>query len=311
MSFASFSRISRRSFAAGALGVAAAALTASKSLAQATPAAQASPVAAADAPLVRIEYVGGFRPLEYYILQTPSLLVYPDGTVIQPAPVVAIYPPAAITPFNTFTISEAATSNLIERAIAAGLDEPQELIRDDVMDATTATISVMLDGKAVTSTVYALDVNGPKPESWDSDTMNLYVAIQEFANFARNMAISLDAEDIVAPETPYVPNRLELIAFEPDAAEPLSSGIPDLTAQPLIWPLDDSLSEIGAVYERVAGYGLPETRCVEITGDDAAEVIAVADTGNLVSPWQDGDKSYGVFINPLFPGESSCRDYPL
>jgi hypothetical protein len=311
MSLPSLSRISRRSFAAGALGVAAAALTASKSLAQATPAAQASPVASTETPVVRIEFVGGFRPLEYYILQTPSLLVYSDGTVIQPAPVIAIYPPAAITPFNTFTISEAAVSNLIDRAIAAGLDEPQELIRDDVMDATTATITVAVDGNVMTSSVYALDINGPKPESWDSETMNLYVGIQEFASFARNLATSLDTEDIVAPETPYVPTRLEVIAFEPDAAEPLSSGIPDLTAPPLIWPLDDSLGEIGAVYDRVTGYGLPETRCAEISGSDAAEVIAVAETGNLVSPWQDGETTYGVFINPLFPGESSCRNYPL
>ncbi|MGH2549023.1 MAG: hypothetical protein ACRDHN_06515, partial [Thermomicrobiales bacterium] len=241
MSLSSFSRVSRRSFAAGALGIAAAALTASKTLAQVTPAAETSPVASTDAPLLRIEYVGGFRPLEYYIMQTPSLLVYQDGIVIQPAPVIAIYPPVAITPFNTFTISDAATSNVIERAIAAGLDKPRDILNPNVMDATTAMITVVIDGKAVTSSVYALDVNGPKPETWDSDTMNLFVAIQEFANFARSLATSLETEDIVATETPYVPNRLEVIAFEPDAEEPLPSGIPDLTAQPLIWPLDDSL----------------------------------------------------------------------
>lgn len=312
MSLTSFSRISRRKFAAGTLGLTAAAMTSRRVTAQATPAPQASPEGSINAPVLRIEYVGGLRPVELYLMQAPSLLVYADGTVIQPAPVIAIYPPVAITPFNTFTISEDAVANLIERAIKAGLDETQSILNPTVMDATTTLITLNIDGKLVTSDIYALDVNGPKPEEWDSDTTNRFVAIQEFANFARNMATSLDPEDIVKREAPYTPERLEVLAFIPDPANPLSSGVPDLTAPPLIWPLDRSLAEIGAVYERAQdfGFGLPDVRCVEIGGEDAKAVIATAATGNFVSPWKDGEQLYGLLINPLFPGESGCRSNP-
>jgi hypothetical protein len=308
MSLSRFSRISRRRFTAGTLGAIAAGVVGGGALAQATPEPAASPVTA-DMPLVRIEYVGGLRPMELYLLHTPSLLVYADGTVIQPAPVVAIYPPVAITPFNTFTVSKDAVDDLLKRAGDAGLDEPQDIRNSMVMDASTALITVVIDGKPVTSSVYALDANGPTPPEWDEATAQRFAAIQDFANAARNMATSLGADDIVSPEAPYVPERLEVIAFVPDPANPLPSGVPDLTATPLTWPLDRSLEEIGAVYERAQDFGLtePQMRCAEIGGHDAEAVIATAANGNFISPWQDGDQVYGLLLNPLFPGESSCQ----
>lgn len=309
MSLTSFSRISRRRFAAGALGMVAAAGSVTRSRAQATPSPEASPAASAISPVLRIEYVGGYKPLEFYLMEIPSLLVYADGTVLQPAVTTAIYPPVAIVPFNAFTISEDAVASLIERAIAAGLDEPQQIINSGVMDATDTLITVNIDGKLVTSDIYALDITGPKPEEWDAETTNRFVAIQEFASFARNLATSLDPEDIVKREAPYTPERLEVLAFIPDPANPLPSGVPDLTAQPLIWPLDRSLTEIGAVYERAQNLGfiVSEVRCAEISGSDAKAVVAMAEKGNFISPWKDGEQLYGLLINPLFPGESSCQ----
>jgi hypothetical protein len=309
MSLSRFSRISRRRFAAGTLGALAAGAVGSRAFAQATPEPAASPVAGDDMPLVRIEYTGGLRPMELYLLHAPSLLVYADGTVIQPAPVVAVYPPVAITPFNAFTVSKAAVDGLLEQAVAAGLDEPRDIINSLVMDASTAQITVVLDGKPVTSSVYALDANGPTPPEWDEETAQRFAAIQDFANAARTMATSLDADDIVSPEAPYVPARLEVIAFVPDPANPLPSGVPDLSAAALTWPLDRSLEEIGAVYGRAEQLSPAqmEMRCAEIGGDDAQAVIATAANGNFISPWQDGDQLYGLLINPLFPGDSGCQ----
>jgi hypothetical protein len=262
-----------------------------------------------DAPVLRIEFLGGLRPAEYYLLHTPTLLVYADGTVIHPAFVTAIYPPVAITPFNVFTISQNAVADLIERATAAGLDEAQSIHNPDLFDAGSGFITLKVDGALVTSEIYGLDYTENPPADWDAETTERFNAIQAVADYARSMATSLDAADIIKPESPYTPERLELFAFVPDPAKPLPSGVPDLTAAPLTWPLDRSLEDIGAVYDRAQDFGadLPEVRCTEIGGDDASAVIAVAATGNFISPWKDDGQLYGLLINPLFPGDSGCR----
>lgn len=309
MSLNAFSRISRRSFAAGALGMAAAAKLSSNVSAQATPLADASPVPAADSLVVRIESVGGLRPMETYFLDTPVISIYADGTVIQPAITTAIYPPAAITPLNTFTISASALAQVIERAKAAKLNEPQTITNSMVMDAGTAQITVAVGDEFVVSSIYALHVDGPQPPEWDAATAEIFAGIKEFVGRVQSLATSLDARDIVSREEPYQVERLQVIAFEPDPNNQLPTGIPDLSVPPLPWPLEDSLAELGAVYDPFPTFGLPAARCAEVTGDDAAKVIDTASNGNLISPWESDGTIYGIFFNPILPGDSGCQTF--
>lgn len=307
MSLTPFLRISRRQFAAGVLGLAAAGGFGHSVTAQSTPEPQASPSTGADELVVRIEHVGGLRPMEYALIQTPSLSIYADGRVIQPAPVIAIYPPVAITPLNQLRIRPAVVANIIERAIDAGLDREQTIVNPDVMDASTARITVVIGGKPVVSNIYALDVSGPNPASWDEETAHRFGAIQRFAGYVRSLATSLDSGEILEREAPYVVDRLQVVAFIPDPANPLPTGVPDVTAQPLPWPLETSLADLGAVYDPLPGLGLPDLRCAEVSGKDAARVVEVAATGNFISPWEDRGTIYGLFLNPLLPGDSSCQ----
>jgi len=307
MSLTAFSRISRRRFAAGAFGLVAAAGVGHHATAQSTPEPQASPSVNADELIVRIDHVGGLRPMEYVLIETPSLSIYADGRVIQPAPVTAIYPPVAITPLNQFRVSQTVVADIIKRAIDAGLDQEQTITNPDVMDASTAQITVVIDGKPVVSSVYALDVSGPNPSSWDAETTRRFEAIRQFANYVRSLATSLDRTEILEREAPYVVDRLQVIAFVPDPANPLPTGVPDLTAPPLQWPLETSLADLGAVYNPLPGVGLPDLRCAEVGGEDAAKVVEVAAQGTLISPWKDHGATYGLFLNPILPGDSGCQ----
>jgi hypothetical protein len=307
MNFNAFSRINRRRFVVGAAGVAATAIPAARALAQSTPIPEASPSTGEEGPLIRIEFVGGFRPMEFYLMRSPNLLVYADGSVIQPAPVIAIYPPVAITPFNVFKIRESILSDLMKRAAAAGLNEERQISNTQLMDAPTARITVRFDDRTVVSNIYGLDMTDSIPSDWDEETAGHFHAIQEFASYARNMVIKLDPDDMLMPESPYTPEHLELFAFLPDEANPLPSGVPDLSAAPLIWPLEDSLADIGAVYDVTGLFDLSEMRCADVRGADAAKVVETAATGNFVSPWSNDGELYGLLINPLFPGDSSCR----
>ncbi len=275
---------------------------------QATPEPIASP-APSGAPLIcRIAWSGGFRPMVYYLLNTPALSIYADGTVIVPAPTTAIYPPVAIQPLNSFTISPAAVEEVIARGVAAGLDEQQTIINEMVMDYSTATIELQVDGEIVASSIYGLDLrDSPRPESWDADTMNRFVAIQDFADWVRALIGKLEPEDILTPEAPYTPERLELFAFVADPDDTMAPMIPDLAAPPLTWPLDRPLAEVAALYESSFGYGLKDLRCAEVGGADAEAIRATAEQGNQASPWNDNGTLYGVLINPLLPGDSGCR----
>lgn len=300
--------MSRRVFAAGTLGLAGLAATRTLARGQATPDPMASP-APSGAPLIcRIAWSGGFRPMVYYLLNTPAISIYADGTVIQPAPTIAIYPPAAIQPLNSFTISQAAVEEVISRGITAGLDEPQTIINEMVMDYSTASITLAVDGKPVVSSIYGLDLrDSPQPDSWDADTANRFVAIQQFADWVRALISKLEPEDILAPEAPYTPERLELFAFLPGTDETMAPIVPDFSVSPLTWPLDRPLAEVAALYDSNFGYGLKELRCAEVDGADAEAIRATAVQGSQVSPWDDNGTLYGVLINPLLPGDSGCR----
>jgi len=123
----------------------------------------------------------------------------------------------------------------------------------------------------------------------------------------RSLISKLAPEDILAPEAPYTPERLELFAYLPDPDETTSPMIPDLSVPPLTWPLDRPLAEVAALYESSFGYGLNDLRCAEVGGADAEAIRTTAAQGNQASPWNDGGTLYGVLINPLLPGDSGCR----
>jgi hypothetical protein len=309
MTLPPLSRISRRSFAAGALGLVTAARLAGNVSAQATPAAEATPIPAGESLVLRIESVGGLRPMETQFLQTPAISIYADGTVIQPAIVTAIYPPAAITPLNTFTISSSALAEVVERAKAAKLDEPRTITNSMVMDAGTAQITFAAGGGFAISSIYALQVDGPQPPEWDEETAEIVAGIKAFADWVQGLATSLPSSEIVSREEPYQVEQLQVIAFEPDPNAPLPTGIPDLTFPPLMWPLDVSLEELGAVFDPWPGALLPPMRCANLSGDDVRKVVEVAAQGTLISPWEDHGTTYGILFNPILPGDWGCQTF--
>jgi hypothetical protein len=119
--------------------------------------------------VVSLDVHGGFVPVERAVADTADTVLVGDGTVLSPAPTIAIFPGPALVAFQVGRVDPAEVEEL---AAAIEALDPEADYRSDaeaqIADAPETTVSVLRGGEETTSiTAYALGMaggSGPRAE---------------------------------------------------------------------------------------------------------------------------------------------------
>jgi hypothetical protein len=306
-------QFSRRTLAIGiaaaagllALGDRAKAQRHTESTPEASP--QATPATSGPSLLLRMESSGGLMPVEYVAVQMPEFSLYDDGSLYRLGPTIAIYPPAALPNLTRMRISQEGIDAIMEQAKAAGLEHSQSVTNTMVMDAPTTVFTYNDNGTMVKTTAGALIPDGPTPPDWDEQETTTYNNLLDLRAFLSGIDGSLPEGSVLEPDVPIDPERLQIVSFVPDPAQPLASNVPDLEQPRVEWPISTPLSDFGVPYHKIMGETIPPMYCAELSGADLEKVVAASRTGNFTSPWTNGGVTYGLLMRPLLPDEVACE----
>jgi len=247
-----------------------------------------------DVLVLRVEYTGGFVPLERLVARLPILSVYGDGRVITEGPVIAIYPSPALPNLQVRKITPAGVAALVTRALANGVGRDIDLGLPPVADAPATKFTVLTNEGVKVTEVYALGINDDGSglsAAQKSARRDLRVLLDDLNDLPNTLGS--DAGD--EPQ-PYQPKALAAISRE--WTDPGSTDIP---AQPeKAWP---GPTLPGDPVAQNPGLG-----CVTVSGADVAPVLSAAASANSLTPWTSDGRRWFVQFRPLLPDESTCAD---
>ena len=245
--------------------------------------------------LVRVEYQGGFVPLEWNLTSVPTFSLYGDGTIVLPGAQIEIYPGPALPAISSRPVSEAGIQAILEEALAATESIPgtvDDLGSVAIADAPWTVITVNAGGVERSIRVYALAEAAERPDGMPED---VYRARQRLGRFVTK----------IGNLQPWLPSGSlgEETTFDPDSARLFVSDyrkVDDLPQERIVWPLDGAL----------AGFGRPtepaDYRCGTLDGSDWTTVRDSAGRANQLTPWTDEGQRFSVLFRPLLPDESGC-----
>jgi hypothetical protein len=253
--------------------------------------AVAHPTGATDV-VLQISTGGGFVAPATNLRQLPSFTLYGDGTVITPAAVAEIFPGPAIAPLTVSHLDEAQVQVLLKAAKDAGLLVGGPIDFGDmgsvgIADAPTTTVRIAADGTTVRLDAYALSMDPAGGGQMPAGQVKARAALATFVAGAKEGA---DAK-------PYTPAGVAVYvgAFQGEA----QAG-----AAPVVWPLSSDLATAGS--KTADGLDL---RCLAVTGDDAATLLAALAKANEQTQWTaraDTNATFAIVARPLLPGETGC-----
>lgn len=232
-----------------------------------------------DQEVIRIAVGGGFVPVEWNLRELPVFVLYGDGTLLRPAPVPEIYPGPAILSMERFQVSEAGMQMLLDAAVDAGLlGEDIHLRLDTVADAATTTISITADGRTVTVSAYALEMEG------ENEPLR-----REMRSFMEDAVFDLESflgDELTATGELYVPTTLVAYALEPVTGS-------DITPNVIEWPL--------GTFEFEQSMNFP---CQVIEGKDVASLLPLLDSeATELTTWTDGVTKWRLVFRPMLPDD--------
>jgi hypothetical protein len=302
-------RLTRRTLAAGATALGAAASLRGRAGAhlEAVASPDATPSPDSPALLLRMEPFGGTQPPELQLIAMPDFSLFDDGSIYRLGPVIAVFPPAALPNVTRMQVSASAIAAIMGEARAAGLDQPLTVPNEPLSAESPSHRFLFNDhGTMVESRVWGLNVDAEQAPDWGDEALAQHQALRSFAAYLANLPMSLPAEDLLEQEMPIDPDRLQVLSFEASPDLALASGVPNFDQPPLEWPLATSLEERSTPLELDPEPGLPALGCVEIGGADAQAVVETSRQGDLLSPWLDDGTTYGVLLKPLLPDQRGC-----
>lgn len=248
---------------------------------------------ASDALILRVEYEGGFVPIEYQLGRAPSWSLYGDGRIVAEGPQMEIYPSPAVPNLLVRMLTEDGIQGILRATRDAGLmDGDADYPYPCVTDAATTVFTLTADGRTDVVSAYALGIDEMPCRDADVEARKLLAAFQ--TKLGR-----LDGwlpTGSVAPEQPFTPSAVRLFVHPYE-------GPPDpaLEQEAEQWPLDTPLGGLGEPVDGVDAY-----RCVVVQGEDAATFLAAAADASQLTPWRSAGERFSILIRPLLPDESGC-----
>jgi hypothetical protein len=249
----------------------------------------------ADEVVLRVEYTGGFGPVDYTLRSIPSWTLYGDGTLVMQGPQIEIYPPPALPGLTATPISEQGVQAILEAARDAGLMEGDASYGNDcIADAATTRFTTNANGSTSVVSAYALDVGEPAGSCGDERDADERAALAEFQMQLGDLRSWLP-EGSVGEEQQVDPSELRVYS------QPYR-GKPDPPQDDVAWPLGEPLEGFG---EPVEDFGGP-MRCGVVEGEDLSTLLPVAGAANEITPWTSDGGEYQLIFRPLLPDESGC-----
>lgn len=254
------------------------------------------------APLLRVEYTGGFVPVEYSLTAMPVFSMYPDGRVIMTGPMTEIYPQAALPNLRVMRLTAKGIDRVLAEARAAGLfDGSESYSLDNIADAQSAVFSLNADGVSTTVSAYALGMDEPAfGDPSEAEARAKLSMLLDFLVFGLSTELAVD--EIASGDEPLVSEAVRIFARPIDPkSPPWQDVVPAPTA--IEWPLTTSLVESGEVVQGPYGEG---TRCVALSGKDAVTVLRALAGASQITPWSSEGMLFQLWVRPLLPDESGC-----
>ncbi len=246
----------------------------------------------ADELVLRVEYVGGFVPVEYMLRQVPGFSLFGDGSLVITGPQIEIYPGPALPNLIVTPITEDGVQVILEAARDAGLLGPDRTYDYPcIMDAATTTFTLNADGATHAVSAYALGdgMGGECPGVDDDARRKLF----DFSSKLGDLRSWLP-QGSIGEERAYEPTALRVYVqpYVPD---------PNLEQPVVDWPLDTPLASFGDPVSAV-----PDTRCGVVEGDELEKLLPEAQRANELTPWRSDGEDHRLLFRPLLPDERGC-----
>ncbi len=261
----------------------------------------------ADEPIVVVESVGGFVPLEFAVAQLPSFALYGDGRVVVPGMQTLEFPGPALPPLMERHLTEDGIQQILAAIEGTNLFGESKELRGAmgfVADAADTVFSVNAGGRQVTVAIYGLGTIMPGMELPAELPPGEAEAHEGLAALNDQLLMPdgwLPAEAWASDGwQPYEPERFRLYVRDV-TGEPVEGG--EGPGQVMGWPVGDDPASVGEE-QPFFGNG---TRCVAVDGEAGAAWLEALSAGKQNTLWtDDGQRRFSVIPRPLLPHEETA-----
>lgn len=232
---------------------------------------------------VVIEYteVGGFMPREFAFRQTPNVLIAGDGRSFSPGAQIEIYPGPLLPAVQVWSIGEDGIQAALTAADEAGLFREVDYERPtNIADASTAQVTINVNGETHVHSAYALGIGGGPGEEGAGTTPER----QALADFI------VELQEITFPGP----------TGDPGVFEPTEFGIEALVVDDLSAYGSDGIEPTVVDWPAEASVRLADAATCTVVS--AAEVGDVLMSANQLTFFADADVTYQVLAKPMLPG---------
>lgn len=244
-----------------------------------------------DALVLRVASAGGFVSPDVLIGRLPQTSVYADGRVIFNGPVTLQYPGPALPNLLWGTLSPAALQQLLDKAVAAGVQPGTDFGRPGVADAPTTEVTVVTNAGEQTVGAVALREARPDDPQLTKAQQQARKKLRTFIDGLGDLTTELNAGK---PQS-YRPETIAAIV-QPYVAPDDQAGRP----RTVEWP--------GPALPGEPLTSQPQPTCVAATGEQRDAVLAAAADATANTPWVWAGNSWSVLLRPLLPEETGCAD---
>ena len=247
-----------------------------------------------DGPLfVSVEVGSGLVPMGHDFRSPPRSVVYDDGTTFSVGAINLIYPGPALLPVIEGQLDDGGIDEILAAAAEAGLDgsREQDFGRPPIADAPTTTITVVIDGEAHATSVYALNETGDRgpgrgepEEASPGLTPEQEAARDQVREFLDLVSRLVSA----AEEGQYEPERYRVLPLDPQTQ-------PDAEVEPdeREWPVESVTLTPG--------------ECAAVSGADAEVLGAALREATEITRWRtDSGAVYTLAARAVLPHEPDC-----
>jgi hypothetical protein len=238
--------------------------------------------------VVRITYEGGFVPIEYAFVNTPTLVVSGDGRAFVPGAVTAIFPGPLLQPMAVRTVTPVGIERLLARAQELGLLAPAPSYEVDVnvADAPDTVVRIATTDGTWEHRAYALGMETDSSGA-PSATTPARQALLRFVLAATDLPATVGAAEL-GTESIHSPNEYRLRAIAVD--ESTATGM-DPAPVVVEWPASTGLDLATA------------TDCARLSASAAGSVFADA---TQLTWFRQGDAVYQLAVAGVLPGDPAC-----
>lgn len=259
----------------------------------------------ADEPILVVDAVGGFVPVDFLVTQTPSFALFGDGRVVMMGVQTLEFPGPALPALIERRVTEQGIQAILEAVEATGQFSSSRELRgamNVVADAADTRFAVNAAGREVTVSVYGLGMVMPGMEVPDMPAGE--AEAHEALGALNDQLMMLDdwlPADAWATEGwhPYEPDAFRLYVRDV-TGEPVDGDLPEHVMD---WPADDDPAAFGEE-QPFFGNG---TRCGVAEGE--SWLAALSEATQSTRWTDDGQRRFTVAPRPLLPhDERACPE---